>query len=653
MNSRTLRKNYLLALSAVVYLVTLLLLLSELDRQYYQVEKESTIKYNFRTLFPHDTRPLQDVTRRILARHDAEETVDRQLEKEWRQIAQGLLSGEGCVFRIRIVPKDEAQLLVQVDNEKFDRLNGFGNTLFYRNFQNVVSYEIAGAAEKPWTGLLSFHYTTPGSYQPIVALTNRYRLWALLMFALVTAGYAVVLRKLIFPIKRVVSRIDAVSSSAPQLMPKPSSVLEKAYNDLARDAILLRLGQSIRNIAAGDPAIDRSQLLARAPRVLVQLLDYRAALVYDVSPDESGQLSVSGCVGADDGRSSRDYEAYCMQHVFIPGKIDGLAGVRRELLADCAVCDITQPEDRPHLTFLVLFLPAKLSSFDAELREWHLETVERVAEQLRDTVAVFDMQWRHVRNERSRANINLARNLGHDLTNIIATSKLDILTATKILDAGEIDGSDAAVRRQLLSESVQGLLNNARLLQEVVNIYRSFSYINRPRFETVSINRALDEIIEVFSFSLPGKTIVRKHYDQDLPESTVEPRLLKLAVFNILSNAVDAIKLSGAGDGEITVFTSMVSGSDDVCISIRDNGMGIPNPDGQLASQAEIDKIFRYGVSTKTEEGGEGLGLSWVWTIVEEFHGGKVQARNHPDGGAEFSLLIPIRDNDNGVMYDD
>ena len=36
MNSRTLRKNYLLALSAVVYLVTLLLLLSELDRQYYQ-----------------------------------------------------------------------------------------------------------------------------------------------------------------------------------------------------------------------------------------------------------------------------------------------------------------------------------------------------------------------------------------------------------------------------------------------------------------------------------------------------------------------------------------------------------------------------------------------------------------------------------------
>jgi hypothetical protein len=38
------RKNYLLPISVVLYLLTLLMLLSEQDRQYYQVEKESIIK---------------------------------------------------------------------------------------------------------------------------------------------------------------------------------------------------------------------------------------------------------------------------------------------------------------------------------------------------------------------------------------------------------------------------------------------------------------------------------------------------------------------------------------------------------------------------------------------------------------------------------
>jgi two-component system sensor histidine kinase HupT/HoxJ len=182
------------------------------------------------------------------------------------------------------------------------------------------------------------------------------------------------------------------------------------------------------------------------------------------------------------------------------------------------------------------------------------------------------------------------------------------------------------------------------LLQEVVNIYRSFSYINRPRFETVQINTLLDEIIGVFSLSLPRKTVVQKHYAEALPACTVEPRLLKLAVFNIMTNAVDAMKRSGEAEGLITVTTQPDAATEGVCVAVRDNGTGIRNAEGHSASQAEIDSIFRYGVSTKTEGGGEGLGLSWVWTIVEEFHGGKVEARNHPEGGAEFMMKIGVTD---------
>jgi len=642
---RTDRKSYLLPISVVLYLLTLLMLLSELDRQYYQVEKESIIKYSFRELFPHDTARLQEVSRSILLQQSPDLTVDAELEHAWRQEARGMLDGDGCVFRIRIVPRDASELVVAADNAKFERLNGFANTLFYRNFENVVSYEIAGEAGQPWVGLLSFHYTTPQHYGPITALTNRYRVWALLMVVCVTGACGLVVRKLILPVQHVVGRIDAAAGAAPRLMTAPVSMLEKAYNDLARDAILLRVAQSLRDVISAQPTLDRAELLARIPGPVQELMDYRAVLLLELAPSEDGALAVSRCVQATNGRDELDYEAVCRLHIPAPEHVaamDGGAPLMIEAAGGCVVCDISLPEDRPRLTCLALFAQER-GKVAVEMRGWQLDTAARLAVQLRETVAVFDVNRRHVRDERSRANINLARNLGHDLTNIIATSKLDILTVSKILGDGA-GGMDLDARRGLLGDSVHGLLNSARLLQEIVNIYRSFSYINRPRFETVHINTLLDEIIGVFELSLPGKTVVQKHYADDIPKCTVEPRLLKLAVFNIMTNAVDALKRSSEAEGVITVTTTTDPAREGVCIALRDTGPGICNADGVSASQAEIDSIFRYGVSTRTEDGGEGLGLSWVWTIVEEFHGGKVTARNHPDGGAEFVMRIGVTD---------
>jgi len=641
------RKNYLLALSLGVYLVTLLMLLSELDRQYYQLEKESLIKHDFRALFPHDTRRLQEVSSEIFAQHEADGIMDARLAAEWREIAQSVLDGESCVFRIRIEPKDAEDIIEQRDDAKFRRLNRFANTLFYRNFQNEASYEIAALPGASWSGLLSLHYTTPDQYEPVVALTNRYRLWALLIFAALTACYGFVVRHLILPTKRVVSRIDAAASASPKIMPRPSSLLEKAYNNLARDAILLRVGQSIRSLSAENPTFDRSAVLARVPDLLIELLDYRAVLVFDLSPDKAGHVSVSGCAEANDRSASQGHRDHCLDHVLTPNTLKDLGDRGRVVSGEYVVCDISSPDERPHRTCLALLLPdacpPKLEERRRDARAWHLETVDLLAEQLREILAGLDLHRRRMRMERSKANINLARNLGHDLTNIIATSKLDIRTVKKVLEMTSSGDAEADGPPRLLREAMAGLLNSTRLLQEVVNIYRSFSYIDRPRFEAVAINDVLDEIIDVFALSLPASTVVRRDYRENLPECTVEPRLLKLALFNLLTNAVAAIKLNPEPqrrEGQITVSTRMDPESDRVCISVRDNGTGILNGEGKTATQAEIDRIFRYGVSTKKEDGGEGLGLSWVWTIVEEFHKGRVEARNHADGGAEFLVSI-------------
>jgi signal transduction histidine kinase len=64
---------------------------------------------------------------------------------------------------------------------------------------------------------------------------------------------------------------------------------------------------------------------------------------------------------------------------------------------------------------------------------------------------------------------------------------------------------------------------------------------------------------------------------------------------------------------------------------VSDNGPGIP--------QAELPKIFAPFFTTKPN--GTGLGLAIVQKIILQ-HGGSVEARNRPEGGAEFTICLPM-----------
>ena len=64
---------------------------------------------------------------------------------------------------------------------------------------------------------------------------------------------------------------------------------------------------------------------------------------------------------------------------------------------------------------------------------------------------------------------------------------------------------------------------------------------------------------------------------------------------------------------------------------VSDNGPGIP--------QAELPKIFAPFFTTKPN--GTGLGLAIVQKIILQ-HAGSVEARNRPEGGAEFIVCLPM-----------
>ena len=100
---------------------------------------------------------------------------------------------------------------------------------------------------------------------------------------------------------------------------------------------------------------------------------------------------------------------------------------------------------------------------------------------------------------------------------------------------------------------------------------------------------------------------------------------LSRAVTNVLGNA---LKWSPEGG---TVEVSVAQGS----VVVRDHGPGIDEADLPLV----FERFYRSPAARRTT--GSGLGLAIVRHVVEA-HGGSVEATNAPDGGAVFTLRLPV-----------
>jgi signal transduction histidine kinase len=82
-----------------------------------------------------------------------------------------------------------------------------------------------------------------------------------------------------------------------------------------------------------------------------------------------------------------------------------------------------------------------------------------------------------------------------------------------------------------------------------------------------------------------------------------------------------------------TVWVSTKKGGNNVLISVKDNGPGIP--------QKLLDKIFQPFFTTKPTGQGTGLGLSLSYDIVKA-HGGELKVETKEGEGSTFKIILPI-----------
>jgi PAS domain S-box-containing protein len=141
----------------------------------------------------------------------------------------------------------------------------------------------------------------------------------------------------------------------------------------------------------------------------------------------------------------------------------------------------------------------------------------------------------------------------------------------------------------------------------------------------------VDKILRSSAESIERRTgrAVSLELDPGLPLVFGQETLVPQIIENLLSNAD---KYSPPG----TPIEARLqpNGSGQVELSIRDHGMGL----GEQETE-DVFTAFYRSTEAKNTAPGMGIGLAVCRRIVEA-HGGEIWARNHPEGGAEFTFTL-------------
>ncbi|MDO5676701.1 MAG: HAMP domain-containing sensor histidine kinase [Propionibacteriaceae bacterium] len=230
----------------------------------------------------------------------------------------------------------------------------------------------------------------------------------------------------------------------------------------------------------------------------------------------------------------------------------------------------------------------------------------------------FNTMLRSLQQSREQQR-QLIADAGHELRTPLTSMRTNV----ELLLADDKSGMlPEGARSEVLGDVAAQLGEFSALVGDLVALTRD-DHLQRPH-EPLD----LAEVIES-ALSRAERRGPNIHFDVLLEPTPVmgDASTLERAITNLLDNAV---KFSAA-DGTIRVYL------EDGTLTIIDQGPGIEEEDLPNI----FDRFYRSDKARNTP--GTGLGLSIVAHTVEA-HGGSVRASNDPDGGARFTLRIPVVD---------
>src|SRR6266498_3795423 len=208
------------------------------------------------------------------------------------------------------------------------------------------------------------------------------------------------------------------------------------------------------------------------------------------------------------------------------------------------------------------------------------------------------------------------------------------------MSKGNIDDANAIANDVIDNE--EKINHHGKRADAIVKGMLQHSRVSTGQKELTDINALADEYLRLSYHGLRAKdknfnATLQTDFDKSIGKLNIVPQDIGRVLLNLFNNAFYAVKPPNPLKGEhyeptITVTTKKVD--DKIFISVKDNGIGIP--------QKIIDKIFQPFFTTRPTGQGTGLGLSLSYDIIKA-HGGEIKVETKEGEGAEFIIELPVK----------
>ncbi|UCV30227.1 sensor histidine kinase [Ferribacterium limneticum] len=217
----------------------------------------------------------------------------------------------------------------------------------------------------------------------------------------------------------------------------------------------------------------------------------------------------------------------------------------------------------------------------------------------------------------------LSTGIAHELNQPLAALRTLSGNSVRFLERGDLVTTKANLERiAQLVDRMGGITGQLR----------AFARKSSGQLQPVALCRALDNALALLEQRLrQAKAEVVRHCPLPEPWALCDANRLEQVLINLIGNALDA--MDGQPTPRLELDCAAIDGQ--ARLTVRDHGPG-------LAEEA-LSHLFEPFFTTKAAGVGLGLGLTISAGIVRDF-GGTLSGANHPDGGAIFTLHIPLLD---------
>jgi PAS domain S-box-containing protein len=281
-----------------------------------------------------------------------------------------------------------------------------------------------------------------------------------------------------------------------------------------------------------------------------------------------------------------------------------------------------------------------------KLAELHLKQANADLKARREDLmaAVRDLQEAHrdlrstqlqlVDAEKMKSVGRLAAGVAHEVKNPLAILKMGL----EYISTLQLEDETAPVILKEMSDALQRA-------DTVIRGLLDFSAPKQLEVGRASINVIINQALRLVRGEMKRGCQVRRELQEDLPQLALDADKISQVFVNLFTNSIHA--MSGGGTLTVRTYSKQLTGVGSniadqrsesfrvgetiVVAEIDDTGPGIP--------EDKLAKVFEPFFTTKPTGQGTGLGLSVVKTIID-LHGGTIDLRNLPEGGARVTIMF-------------